>query len=211
MAKNVLFFQKNLLEWFQLNKRDFPWRNKDVTPYEILLVEIMMRRTTAKVVKRVFPVFLKQYPTFDSLINADDESIIEIIKPLGKYNLKCKIFKDVANLYLSSKESISDIDFGSVNGIGEYTFNTYQCFAFNKRIAIIDSNVSRIYSRYFGFKLKTTEESINAFSQRILPVHNFREFNMALIDFGGLVCKPNKPLCFKCNLRTKCFYYQSLL
>lgn len=208
MKNKIRFIQKKMQQWFKLNKRDFPWRSKKTNKYNILVVEIMARRTTAKVVNTVYPIFIERFPNFESIHSAKINDIIEIIRPLGKYNLKSKLFKDVATFVLNSKQrSLSKVDFTQVKGIGTYTHNAFLCFAFNKKLPIVDSNVIRIYSRFFGIKVSKIDKpikEINSIANLCLPSLDFKNYNQALIDFGGIVCVPQIPNCQKCPLTDMC-------
>ena len=202
------FLQKHLLAWFKTNKRSFPWRSKTTTPYEVLIAEIMLRRTTSKVAASVFIDFIKEWPNLITLKKASKPALLKIIRPLGKYNLKAKVFKTIAKaLKPQTLKNLTLEKLLTLYGIGPYTANAYLCFALNHRTIIVDSNVARIYHRFFGVKsddLNHPTLHSHLLAVKYLPLVNYQNFNMALLDFGALICTPRNPNCHICPIKKQC-------
>jgi A/G-specific adenine glycosylase len=206
------FFAEKLLEWYEENKRNFIWRQVK-NPYKILIAEKMLQKTVARNVATIYPKFLERYPNSLSLSRARIKSIENIIKPLGLHKRRAKEFKQLAiSLVENFGGKVPDEreKLGSLYGVGDYVANSVLCFAFNKRVPIIDTNVSRIVDRVFGVAIpKDPRRDKNSWKkiEMIIPKNNFKEFNWALLDFAAKVCTAKVPECNTCPINSICSYY----
>jgi len=100
--KKIPFFRQELLNWFQVNGREFPWRNEAVTSYELILSEILLQKTKAESVAKYYNTFFKQFPTWESLSHASIDELAELLKPLGLYNHRAKRIYKIAQEYKSN-------------------------------------------------------------------------------------------------------------
>jgi len=211
LNKKIYFLRKHLLNWFKENKRYFHWRKPRASFYGKLIAEIMLRRTTAKAVNSVYPIFIKKFPSFNVFIKANKNQVVEVIKPLGKYNQKYAILKSLAERFKKRNlTKVSAQDLLEIKGVGLYTANAFLCFAKGESLPIVDSNVSRIYSRYFGVKIinkNIANADIYQYAEKSLPKRNPSIYNMALLDFGAMICKNNKPECIICPIRKTCCFF----
>ncbi|MBE9592448.1 MAG: hypothetical protein IMF19_03105 [Proteobacteria bacterium] len=98
----------------------------------------------------------------------------------------------------------------SLYGVGEYISNAVLCFAFKKRIPIVDTNVLRVYERVFNVKsLKSrphTDKKMWDFAEKMLPKENYVGYNYALLDFASDICRAKNPFCEICPLKSICVY-----
>ncbi len=209
------FFVGNLLEWGNDNYRNFDWR-KDISPYKVFISELMLQRTTASQVEVVFPSFIKKYPNIKKLSSSNTEELLEIIKPLGLYQRRLKVFKTVARqIEQDFKGKIPNEynDLMELFGVGIYIANAILCFSFNERVSIIDTNIIRIFQRFFNFKSDKkyieSDKKIWKFADNLIPEAEYQLYNYTLLDFGSLVCKSKNPDCNICILRKKCYFYNS--
>ena len=118
----MLQIRKKVIKWFKSNGRKFLWRETTNT-YEILIAEMMLRRTTATAVSRVYPEFIKKYPDFESLSSADEEGLKESVQILGLQNQRSKHLREMA-IYIVEKFS-GELDTANDNlqtlpGVGRY-------------------------------------------------------------------------------------------
>ncbi len=97
-------------------------------------------------------------------------------------------------------------------GVGDYVAGAVLSIAFNKREGIVDSNIVRLFRRYFGIKTsregrrdKHVIEIAKVYSSCEKP----RDANLAILDFAALICTPKNPHHESCILREKCFYLKS--
>jgi len=207
------FFNSNLLKWERENFRNFDWR-KDVSPYKVLISELMLQRTTATQVEVVFPSFIKKYPNTKKLLLSDNEDLTKIIKPLGLYQRRLKVFQTVAKqIEQEFKGKIPNEfdDLMELFGVGIYIANAILCFNFNEKVPIVDTNIIRIFQRFFNFqsdkKYIESDKKIWEFAESLIPEANYQLYNYTLLDFGSLVCKSKNPECNICILWKKCYFY----
>jgi A/G-specific adenine glycosylase len=195
-------FVKNLLKWFKKNKRNFPWRETS-DPYKVLIAEIMLQKTIANNVKIVYPKFIEKYPSLKVLSQAKVSELENEIKRLGLFRKRARFLKRIAKQFVKKYGCIPSLRerLSTLPGIGRYVCDALLCFAFGKDVVLIDTNVRRVIKRVFSVK---KDEKIRAILEQILPRGQAKEFNLALIDLANIICKPNKPLCWKCPLKKIC-------
>lgn len=210
MHEKEPFFRKKLLDWFEKNGRDFPWRKAD-DPYKILVGEIMLQKTRAENIIDVYKNFLNKYSDPETLANSDIREIENTVEPLGLYRRRSKTLKQIGNYFNEKGTPKAEEELEGIHGIGRYIANAFLSVAFGKPRPIVDTNVKRIYSRFFSLEVGSDPRrnpKIWEFVEKTLPEGNARDFNLALVDFGAKICKKGSPLCDKCPLRKKCSYVE---
>ncbi|MDO4531987.1 MAG: A/G-specific adenine glycosylase [Bacillota bacterium] len=204
-----------LLEWFQLNKRDLPWR-KTKEPYHIWLSEIMLQQTRVEAVKPYYERFLQTLPTIRSLAEADEETILKLWEGLGYYS-RVRNMQKAANQIITEHQGIFPSDHASIlklKGIGPYTAGAIGSIAFGLPVAAVDGNVLRVMSRITAdasdISLASTKKAWEEKITEIMPPHGSGDFNQALMELGATVCLPNgMPRCDICPVRKFCQAYRS--
>jgi A/G-specific adenine glycosylase len=208
--KRQRFFQSCLLRWYKSNKRIFLWREPSRSPYEILIAEVMLQKTRAENIVEVYSNFLKKFPNENSLSNARVNEIEQTINILGLSKIRAKNLSSIAHIVVERGGIPGKVeDLMSFPGIGPYIANAILLSAFNERRAVVDTNICRIYSRVFSFESQKDprkDKRIWIFSEKMLPKRDYRDFTWALMDFCAIICKPKKPLCFKCPIVGICDY-----
>ncbi len=206
------FFQQALLRWFKNNRRDLPWRRK-YEPYHVWLSEIMLQQTQMERGVKYFLRWLKRFPDIAAVASADEQEIMKYWEGLGYY-------ARARNLHKAAKVMMSEFD-GEVPGeydsllrlpgVGPYTASAISSIAFNSDIPVVDANVERVFSRLFDIdepiKGRGVHKKICNIAEKLLPKGVARQFNQALMDLGGLICKPKKPDCGLCPISRKCLAY----
>jgi len=149
------YLRKKLLEWYHKRGRTYPWRTtKD--PYKILIAEIMLRRTRADQVLPVYEKFVNRYPTVRSLSEGNKEEIEKLTYSLG-LNWRNQRFRDLAQLIISiyqGKIPKNRDELKKLPGVGEYVAGVFLSSAYNQKEWIVDTNVVRVFSRFFGIGIK---------------------------------------------------------
>lgn len=206
----IRYIRSNLLRWIKNNKRAFPWRKKSITPYQFLVAEIMLKKTNARGVVNIYKKFISQYPTPNELAKAKVSKIKKIVTPLGLYRSRSLLLKNIAKVLTQNNEIFRNReDLLKINGLGQYIVNAYFVFVLGQRVPIVDRNVLRIYSRYFGIRFRNDprrDKKIDTVALRCLPFKGYKEFNYALLDLSAAVCNSNKPHCSICPIRRYCDY-----
>jgi A/G-specific adenine glycosylase len=205
-----------LLEWYPHNKRDLPWRDTN-NPYIIWLSEIILQQTRVAQGLPYFEKFLENFPKVEDLADAPEETVMRLWQGLGYYSR-------ARNLHHCAKE-IRDLYNGEfpktysglirLKGIGSYTAAAIASFAFDEPVAVLDGNVFRVLSRYFGIATDIASNSgkkeFEALANKLIPGHQPAEYNQAIMEFGALQCVPKNPDCNRCPLRGSCFAFKNNL
>jgi len=202
--------RENILNWYKDNKRDYPWR-KSNNLYQILITEILLQKTIALNVKKIYNDFFANYIDFKAIYNADITNLQSDIKELGLSNKRAQILKDLSTMIQTeyNGEIPQNIELlKKINGIADYVSNAFACFGLNHRTFFFDVNIKRFIYRVFlsqGEKVKA--ESIYAELDRLLPKTNFKYLYWAILDFGNKICSKSKPKCELCPIFEECLYY----
>ncbi len=200
-------FTSALLRWFQENGRDLPWR-ETTDPYAIWLSEVILQQTRIQQGYAYWERFMQRFPTVESLAAATEDEVLRLWQGLGYYsrarNLHTAARQVVALGYFPNTfESIRNL-----KGVGDYTSAAISSIAFNIPVAVVDGNVYRVLSRYFGIEtpINSTEgkKEFTALAQSLLPKDQPANFNQAMMDFGAIQCTPTSPQCFSCPLSESC-------
>ncbi|MBI4547817.1 MAG: A/G-specific adenine glycosylase [Ignavibacteriae bacterium] len=206
--KKVKALHRKIHEWYEKNRRQLIWRTT-TDPYTILVSEIMLQQTQVSRVQEKLPLFLKKFPAFQQLAQASRADVIRAWQGLGYNNRAVRLLslvKIVVNDYQGKLPSNIE-KLQQLPGIGRYTAHAIVCFAFKKRVPVVDVNIQRVLSRLFWkmsapFQMKRSED-IWRFAEKILPRDAFR-WNQALMDLGALVCTARQPSCTVCPVAEFC-------
>ncbi|MFK2826178.1 A/G-specific adenine glycosylase [Bacillus sp. B190/17] len=206
---NAAQFQRDLLQWYEEEKRDLPWR-KDKDPYKIWVSEIMLQQTRVDTVIPYFERFIDQFPTVKALAEAEEEDVLKAWEGLGYYsrvrNLQAAV-REVHEQYGGrvphTKEEIS-----SLKGVGPYTSGAILSIAYGVPEPAVDGNVMRVMSRILSIwddiakasSRKVFEEAI----RQLISEDDPSSFNQALMELGALICTPSSPACLLCPVREHC-------
>lgn len=208
--QNQKFFCDTLLEWNDRdNTRQMPWKGES-NPYRIWISEIILQQTRVQQGMEYYNTFIAAFPDIETLAMASENEVYKLWEGLGYYS-RCKNLMATAQFI---HEKLNGIfpgkyeDILALKGIGTYTASAIASFAFNQPFAVLDGNVFRVLSRFFGIEIpiNTTEGKrfYGGLSQSLLHKTTPGKHNQALMDFGAVICKPAAPLCLKCPLRRKC-------
>ncbi|MFH0970440.1 MAG: A/G-specific adenine glycosylase [Candidatus Diapherotrites archaeon] len=204
------FQVSKLLEWFSHAQRKLPWR-ENYSPYEVWLSEVMAQQTRIEQMLPYYARFLKKFPTVKVLADADEEKVLKEWEGLGYYSRARNVqaaAKQIVN-EKSGKIPTTKEELGTLRGFGPYISSAVASIAFNQDEVVVDGNVFRVMSRFWGNKedvsLPKTRRLFEKKLLKILPRGKARDFNQALMELGALVCVPEKPLCEKCPLSKACF------
>ncbi len=207
------YFVKKLLDWHtNINTRFLPWKGeKDA--YKIWLSEIMLQQTKAEQGLKYYEKFIKEFATIKKLAAASDEKVFKMWEGLGYYS-RCKNLLFTARFITKNYNGIFPDNYKNIialKGIGKYTAAAISSFAFALPYAVVDGNVYRVLSRYFGnaTPIDSTEgvQFFAKLAQELLPKTNSAIYNQAIMDIGATVCKPKLAQCNNCPLQKNCVAY----
>lgn len=207
---------QTLIDWYSVNKRDLPWRNT-TNPYYIWLSEIILQQTQVTQGLPYYEAFISRFPTVFDLANAEESEVLKLWQGLGYYSR-------ARNLHFSAKCVANELngefprtfkELMELKGVGDYTASAIASICFNEPSAVVDGNVFRVLSRYFGIDTPiNTSKGFKEFkilAQELIDVEMPADFNQAIMEFGARQCKPKSPDCTVCPLTPGCIALQKNL
>jgi A/G-specific adenine glycosylase len=207
---NAQAFTRRLLAWWRRAARDLPWR-RTRDPYRVLVSEFMLQQTQVSRVAEYYPRFLTRFPDLEALARARPRAVREAWEGLGYY-------ARAANLHALARV-VSDDHAGTLPdtpeklialpGVGPYTAGAVACFAYEKPVPAVDTNVSRVLRRvFFGSNRlpRTAHRRIWELARTLVPKNGKQawKFNQAVMELGALICVARKPKCPECPVRPAC-------
>lgn len=201
-------FQLELLEWFEKNKREMPWR-KTYDPYHIWLSEIMLQQTQVVTVIPYFERYIEKYPQIEDLANADEDEVLKLWEGLGYYSRARRLIS-CAKEVVESYAGHLPMDYKALTklpGIGPYTAGAILSIAYNQPYPAVDGNVKRVFSRLYNIEEAVNEPKhhklFESLVREVIP-EDARNFNQGLMELGALICKPASPNCTECPINAYC-------
>ena len=215
-------FSNQIISWFRENGRALPWRETR-DPYAIWLSEIILQQTRIVQGLEYWERFMAQYPTVEALAAASEDDVLKLWQGLGYYSR-------ARNLHAAAKQIVEMGKFPdtlegikSLKGVGDYTAAAIGSFAFDIPAAVVDGNVYRVLSRYFGIDtpINSTQgkKEFAALAQSLIPgggnekikpeafemeLSPISAYNQGMMDFGAIQCTPQSPNCLLCPLAETC-------
>lgn len=201
--------QKELLTWYDQNRRGLPWReNKD--PYRIWVSEIMLQQTRVDTVIPYYEQFVSAFPTVKDLAEAPEDQVIKAWEGLGYYSR-------ARNLHAAAKEVMEQYKgeiprepekISRLKGVGSYTAGAILSIAYDLPVPAVDGNVMRVLSRWFAWwediSKAATRRRMEAVDRELIPAERPGDFNQAMMELGALICTPVSPSCDTCPVRELC-------
>ncbi|MGV8812845.1 MAG: A/G-specific adenine glycosylase [Gelidibacter sp.] len=206
-------FNKTLTIWYSEHKREMPWRNTK-NPYNIWLSEIILQQTQVAQGLPYYEAFVDKYPTVFDLAHAQEEDVLKLWQGLGYYSR-------ARNLHTSAKYIANELngifpntykELLKLKGVGDYTASAIASICFNEPTAVVDGNVYRVLSRYFGIDtpINSTQgiKEFKTLATSLMDHQNPSDYNQAIMEFGAIQCKPKNPNCTICPLNESCVALQ---
>ena len=203
-------FAVSLINWYKKNHRELPWRST-TDPYRIWVSEIILQQTRVNQGLPYFTKFIQRFKDLKSLANANEEEILKYWQGLGYYSRARNMHATAKFIYFNLGGSFPNnyTDLIKLKGIGDYTASAIASFSFNEKKAVVDGNVYRVLSRFFGVKedinSKEGKEIIKDIAHQSIPDNEHSIYNQAIMEFGAMVCTPKSPKCHSCDLSEVCF------
>lgn len=197
---------KDILSWYDLNKRSLPWRGGR-EPYRIWLSEIMLQQTRTETVERYYARFLERFPTVTDLANAPEDVVLKLWEGLGYYSR-------ARNLHAAAKKVAFEMNgafpadaagLRSLPGVGPYAANAIASIAYDECTPALDGNQARVLSRILAHEppLKTPFDLLEP-AMKLISRDRPGDYNQALMDLGASVCTPKNPKCTLCPIASHC-------
>lgn len=203
-----------LLEWFQKNKRDFIWRRtKD--PYNIWILEIILQQTRAAQGLPYYKKFIDIFPDLPTLALASQDEVLKLWQGLGYYSRAINLHSTAKYIYYECDGKFPKTfnEIINLKGIGDYTASAIASICYNIPEAVVDGNVYRFLSRFFGISIpintKSAHRQFKKKATELMDYDNPGEFNQAMMEFGAIQCKPKNPLCLECPFKYDCVAHKN--
>ena len=210
----TLNISNKILNWYDNNKRDLPWRHpksKEQSHYYTLISEFMLQQTQVKTVIPYFKKFVYEIPNIKSLSKVDDRKLLKLWEGLGYYS-RAKNLKRTAKLILKRKKKhlLPDTlkDLKELPGIGDYTSKAILALEYNRKVIPLDGNIERLIKRIFYLRKINEIKKENLILKTHLLGYSSRQrdYVQALMELGSLICKPSDPLCNNCPINNTVSY-----
>lgn len=203
-------FKEQLLSWFKMNGRPFTWRQSQ-NPFHILVAELLLRKTQADRVVKVFDEFCKKYQKPQDVLKTES---LELDRSLGHLGLRQRIgwlretCKQLVNDYQGAVPDTYE-KLCALKGVGPYTANMVLCLGYGQDCIPVDNNVARVVSRVFRVKRfgdTRREREVEAILDGIKSLDTSRDIALAMLDLSFSNCRASKPHCINCPLISVCEY-----
>ncbi|MBI2071060.1 MAG: CapA family protein [Elusimicrobia bacterium] len=189
---------RKLIAWYRKNKRDLPWR-KTRDPYRIMVSEFMLVQTTVATVVKRYELFLKEFPTIQTLAEAPLWKVKKAWTGLGYNSRAVNLHRAAQEIVRQGNFPANPEDLKTLPGFGPYLANAVSSIAFEAPAPVLDTNVRRVILRLLNTEDPGTLDAMLVES-RALP----SEFNQAMMELGALICRAREPRCHACPVRAFC-------
>ena len=212
---HIRWLRRRLLSWFVLPGRSFPWREPGRAPYEVVVAEVLLQRTSASGVARAYPGFVARFPSWTSLSQAPPEYLESALRPFGLWRQKALAFQQLARSIEANGGVVPHTrsELERLRGIGPYTASAVLAIVYGRAEPLLDVNMARLLGRFLASPERagaSPKRSLQALALRLVSSKRSLEVNWAVLDFGALVCRARRPLCHVCPLRARCAYARRL-
>jgi A/G-specific adenine glycosylase len=201
------FSPSELIDWYGRSRRDLPWREPDVTAWQILVSEFMLQQTPVARVLSLWPDWVRRWPTPSATAGA---SVADVLRAWGKlgYPRRAKRLHECATVIARDHNDVVPDDVDALlrlPGVGSYTARAIACFAYRRPVPVVDTNVRRVVARAVHGRADAGAPSAardHADVSALLPDDETApQFSMALMELGAIVCTARAPRCGLCPLR----------
>lgn len=200
------------IDWYQEHGRNFPWRQRGVSPFAILETEMLLRQTQAAAVSKLWYDFTSRYPDAVTLAGANKKRLLDQLSILGLGQQRTSALIKAATWLVehhNGQVPVSKEELLKVPHIGAYVANAVLCFAYGQKVEVVDTNILRFFARYYGLNVKPDirrNPEIWAIAKSALPEQGSetKQHNYGLLDFTAAICKARNPLCRICPLSSSC-------
>ncbi len=202
-------FVEELISWWRLNGRSFPWRTTD-DPYRIFVAEVLLHRTRADSTVPVYLELINAFPTVAELSCADENTLLTLVSPLG-LRWRTKMLLEASKIVMDCYGGAIPVDKNKLlqlPGVGEYITSAVRTFSSGIRDPLIDVNTVRIISRIHGVVVSDSARRTSRMRRWYLELLDKegdpRIFGYAMIDLASRICRPHNPKCELCPVMDHC-------
>lgn len=181
-------FHKLVWGYYRDHGRDnLPWR-QDITPYRVLVSEIMLQQTQVPRVIDKFNTWMELWPDCAGLAGVNRAAVLEQWQGLGYNNralrlgeLAALVVKDYAGKLPTERTELEQLP-----GIGPYTSGAIMAFAYDQPVSFVDTNIRRVFlHHFFPDREDVTDGEVLEKVTAMLPSKQYRQWYWALMNYGS--------------------------
>lgn len=208
--QRVIRFIGALREWYNEERRPFPWRDTSAGLYERIVVEVLLQRTRVETVAVFLPGFLAHFPSWKAIAETNEVTLGAMLKPLGLWRRRASALLALSRYLVSLGEEwpTTREQLEKIPAVGQYVANAVLLFAHGKAEPLMDSSMARLLRRYFGLAETKVDirydERLHSVAYAVLHRGNPIELNWAMLDLAAKICRPATPVCNSCPLKRPC-------
>lgn len=203
-------FAATLESWYKANGRELPWR-KTEDPYRIWISEIILQQTRVDQGYAYYQRFLKRFPTVEALGCASIDEVMLQWQGLGYYSRARNLHAAAQHIVEIGAFPKSYDEVRALRGVGDYTAAAICSFAYGMPLAVVDGNVYRVLARVYGIRTAVDtaagKKEFAQLAQQLLDNTAPAIYNQAIMDFGALICSPQRTRCEDCPMMERCVAY----
>ncbi len=193
-----------LLDWYRTEQRDLPWRRPGVSPWQVLVSEFMLQQTPVARVEPVWLAWIERWPTPSATAAASAADVLRAWGKLG-YPRRAKRLHECATVIATEHGDVvpSDVEtLLTLPGVGAYTARAVACFAYSKRVPVVDTNVRRVIARVVHGRADSpaSVRDLDDVAALLPDSADAPTFSVALMELGATVCTARAPRCGLCPL-----------
>ncbi|XP_008282129.1 adenine DNA glycosylase [Stegastes partitus] len=221
---DVVRFRSQLLNWYDKEKRELPWRTMAVTEsdlnirtYAVWVSEIMLQQTQVATVIDYFNKWMKRWPTVQDLAAATLEEVNQMWAGLGYYSRGKRLHEGAQKVVSELKGQMPrtvDSLLKQLPGVGRYTAAAIGSIALGQVTGAVDGNVIRVLCRLRAIGADSTSpavtEALWSLANTLVDPERPGDFNQAMMELGARVCTPKGPLCSQCPVQSHCHSYRKV-
>lgn len=202
-------FRKDLLTWFERNGRDFPWRAPTAGTFEQICVEVLLQRTRAETVSKIYPVFFARFTSWADIADASIEELEDCFKPIGLWTRRAHSVKALAE-YAAARNGCFPSDpamLAGVPAVGQYVQNAILLFQHGLEMPLLDVNMARVIERFVRPRRLADirhDPWLQTAARWLVKGDRAIELNWAVLDFGSAICAARSPKCPACPVYARC-------
>jgi A/G-specific adenine glycosylase len=197
-----------LLRWFARHRRDFFWRREGLRPFQLLLVEFLLWKTSSRSAPLIESI-VARHPAPEHVLRRSRQELEDELRPLGLFRRRagCMLAFSEQILQRGGEVPREPAALQELTGIGQYAARATACVLAGSRLMPVDANTSRVFGRLYGEEGPGPREPGAAWDARFdafVPRRDPKRFLWAIMDLAATTCVPREPRCPSCPLRSEC-------
>jgi A/G-specific adenine glycosylase len=200
-----------ILQWYDANARDLPWRHADAGPWAVMVSEFMLQQTPVARVLPVYTAWMQQWPSPAQLAAAPAGEAVRAWGRLGYPRRALRLHAAALAIVADHGGEVPSVlgELRLLPGVGDYTAAAIASFAFGQRHVVLDTNVRRVLARvccgveYPADAVRAAERRL---AESLLPddAGTAARWAVAVMELGAVVCRASAPRCEVCPVATSC-------